>query len=66
MVYIAILSSEVAIYLSRLAQIASLKAEETPVTILAKYSDYVNVFSEILATVLPEHTEINTHAIELE
>ena len=65
-IYVAILSSEMAIHPSRLAQIASLKAEEAPVTVLAKYLDYANVFFEKLAVVLSEHTEINTHAIKLE
>ena len=55
-----------AIHLSRLAQIASLKAEETPVTVPAGYSDYADIFSKIFAAVLLEHTEINTYAIELE
>ena len=66
MVYVATLSSEMAIYLSRLALITSLKSEEISVTVLVKHSDYVNVFSEKLAAVLPENTEINTHTIELE
>ena len=65
-VYVATLSSEMAIHLSRLAQIALLKAEEAPVTVPAEYSDSIDVFSEKLAAVLPEHTEINTYAIELE
>ena len=55
-----------AIYLARQAQITLLKAEEAPVTVPEEYSDYTDVFFEKLATVLPEHTKINTHAIDLE
>ena len=48
------------------AQIVLLKAEKTPVLILAEYLDFVDVFSKELAVVLSEYTEINTHAIDLE
>ena len=65
-VHVATLSSEMVIYPSRLAQIASLKAKEASVTVLAEYLDCANVFSEKLAAILSEHTEINTHAIKLE
>ena len=66
-VHVAILSSEMAIHPSRLAQINSLKGKEPPVTVPAEYLNYADVFSEKLAALLPEHTEtINTHAIKLE
>ena len=65
-IHIATLSSEMAIHQSCLAQIASLKVEEAPVTVPAEYSDYTKIFSEKLAAVLPEHTKIKIYAIELE
>ena len=66
-VHVATLTAEpMTIHPARQAQIASLKAEEAPVTVPEEYSDYADVFSEKLAAVLPEHTETNTHAIELE
>ena len=34
--------------------------------ILDKYSDFVDVFSEEKALVLPEQTDLNKHAIKLE
>ena len=43
-----------------------LKAKEALVSILAEYLDFANVFFEELTAVLPEHTEMNTHAINLE
>lgn len=55
-----------AIYLSYQAQIASLKAKKTPVTILAEYLDFINIFSKKFITVLPKHIKINTHTIDLE
>lgn len=65
-VYIATIGSEMAIHLACKAQIASLKAEKTPVTVSTEYSDLINVFSEKIAIVLLEYTKINTHAINLE
>ena len=50
----------------REVQIVILIADEAFVTILAEYSDFEDVFSKESAAVLPEHTEINTHAIDLE
>ena len=41
-------------------------AEEAPTKVLAEYSDFADVFSPDLATELPEHIKINTHAIDLE
>ena len=54
------------IHSSREPQISSLIAEEAPTKVFAKYLDFADVFSPELATELPEHTEINTHAIDLE
>ena len=54
------------VYPFREPQISGLIVEKAPTKVLAKYSDFANVFSPDLATKLPEHTEINTHAIDLE
>ena len=51
---------------SRRPQISGLIAEEAPTKVPAKYSDFADVFFLDLATELPKHTEINTHAIDLE
>ena len=56
--------STMPIYPAREAQIASLVAEE--VKIPTEYSDFSNVFSEEKALILPEATELNQHAIELQ
>ena len=47
-------------------QISGLIAEKAPIKVLTEYSDFADVFSPELATELPEHTKINTHAIDLE
>ena len=56
--------STMPIYPAREAQIASLVAEE--VKIPTEYSDFSDVFSEEKASILPEATELNQHAIELQ
>ena len=56
--------STMAIHPSREAQIALLVAEE--VKIPTEYSDFSDVFSEEKASILPEATELNQHAIELQ
>ena len=53
-----------AIHLARKAQIALLVAEE--VKIPTKYSDFLDVFSEEKALILPEGIEMNQHAIKLQ
>ena len=66
-VHVATVTAEpMIIHPAREAQIALLKANEAPVTIPVEYSDFSDVFSEKSAAELPEHTEINTHAIDLE
>ena len=47
-------------------QIAPLNQKEAPTEVPAKYSDFSDVFSAEEALVLPEQTELNEHAIELE
>ena len=63
-IHVASLSLVPGIYLDREAQIASLLTEE--VKIPDEYSDFTDVFSEEKALVLPERTEFNKHAINLE
>ena len=70
-VYIASLSSTPLIaffnvHPFRKPQISGLIAEKVPIKVFAKYLDFADVFSPDLATELSEHTEINTHAIDLE
>lgn len=64
--HIATITLGMTIHLKCKAQIAWLKAEMAPVFVLAEYLDFANVFSKELATMLPKHTKINTHAIDLE
>ena len=64
-VHVATLSSSMEVHPDRV-QVAALIADEAPVAIPAEYSDFEDVFSKESAAVLPEHTEINTHAIDLE
>ena len=54
------------VHFSREPQISGLIAKKAPTKVPAEYSDFTDVFSPELATELPEHTEINTHAIDLE
>ena len=63
-VHIASLNLVPGIYLEREVQIASLLTEK--VKIPDEYSDFTDVFSEEKALVLPERTELNEHAINLE
>ncbi len=49
---------------SKRVQIAHLKADEAPTKVPSKYADFADVFSPKLTAELPEHTEINNHAIE--
>ena len=53
------------LYLSHSPQISGLIVKKGPTKILAKYSDFADIFSPKLATKLPEHTEINDYAIKL-
>ena len=63
-VYVASLNLIPEIHSDKTAQIASLLTEK--VKILDKYSDFTDVFSEEKTLVLPERTELNEHAIDLE
>ena len=66
MVYVSSpsLKSKMTIHPARGAQIASLLAKK--VTVLAKYSDFANVFLEESAKMVSKCTGISKHAIELE
>ena len=63
-VHVASLNLVPGIHPDREAQIASLLTEE--VKIPDEYSDFIDVFSKEKALVLPERTELNEHAIDLE
>ena len=63
-VHVASLNLTPGIHPDREAQIASLLTKE--VKIPDEYSDFTDVFSEEKALVLPERTEFNEHAIDLE
>ena len=63
-VHIASLSLVPGIHPDKEAQIAFLLTEE--VKIPDEYSDFTDVFSKKKALVLPERTEFNEHAIDLE
>ena len=47
-------------------QISGLIAKEAPTKVPTEYLDFADIFSLDLATELSKHTEINTHAIDLE
>lgn len=64
-IHVATITSEMAIHLVHEAQIALLKGKKALVTVPAEYSDFADVLSEKLVRVLPEHTEIKTHTINL-
>ena len=66
MVHIVTLLNQIKVHPDREVQIAALIADKVPITILAKYSDFEDIFSKESAAVLPEHTEINTHILDLE
>ena len=53
-------------YPSQVAQIAVLKQDEAPTKVSSKYTDYADIFSFDLAMELPENTNINEYAIELQ
>ena len=62
-VHVASLNLTPGIHPDRAAQIVSLLTEK--VRIPDEYSDFADVFSEVKALVLPKHTELNEHAIDL-
>lgn len=54
------------VHLDHKFELAILITVKTLITILAEYLDFINVFSKKSAIVLPKHTEINIHVINLE
>ena len=67
-VYVAFLSStslNTDIYLFHRPQISSLIAKKAPTNVSTKYIEFTDIFISDLASKLPEHIEINNHAIEL-
>ncbi len=66
-VYVAALSVDSVdeIHPLRRAQIAYMKADEASTKVLSEYANFADVFLSKLAAKLPEHTEINNHAIKL-
>ena len=63
-IYITSLNLVPGIHLDKKAQIASLLTKKSKIP--DKYLDFTNVFSEEKALVLPERTELNEHAIDLD
>ncbi len=59
------IAEELLIHLFRAAQIAILQWDKALTKILAKYSDYADIFFSELAMELPENMGINEYAIEL-
>ena len=57
---------EMPVHSERQAQVGALLFDKAPTEVPAEYSDYSNVFSAENAAELPENTEMNKHAIELE
>ena len=64
MMRVSFLESRITIYLVRKAQIVLILAQK--VTVLAKYSDFANVFLEESTNILPKRTKVNKFAIMLE
>ena len=64
-VHVATLFNPIEVHPDWEIQIAAWIADKAFVTIPAEYSDFENVFSKKSAAILPEHTENNTHAIDL-
>ncbi len=64
-VHITAIGPDSNIYSSHKAQIAFLKVTQALTSILSKYTDFANVFSENLAVKFLKHIKINDHAIDL-
>lgn len=61
----ALASSSSNVHLFCQAWIAFLKVDETPIAILSRYADFVNVFSPNLVAELSNYTRINNYVIGL-
>ena len=64
MIHISFLQLRITLFLAKEAQIALLLAKK--VTILAKFSDFTDIFLEKSANILQEQIGVNEHAIKLE
>lgn len=64
-VYIAFFAIYNEVYSSHRIQIASLKIDEVPTTILTEYSDFIDIISPELVAEFPKYTKINTHVDDL-
>lgn len=64
-VYIIVLKARTLIHSTKIAQIAALDWDKTLTKVLAKYADYVNIFSFDLVIKLLENTDINKLSIKL-
>ena len=64
MVHVNFSGSKITIYPTKKAQMALLLAKE--ITVLAKYSNFADMFFEQSANILPEQTNVDEHAIKLE
>ncbi len=64
-VQIASIMNTILIHLARVAQIVVLQADNVSSKVLAKYSDYVDVFFLELVIELSKNTSMNEYAIEL-
>lgn len=64
-VYITFIASLDLIHPYQRAEIASLKAHNTPTVILPKYGNFANVFSPVLVIRLFKNIRINDNAIKL-
>lgn len=58
------LDNKLIVHLSRAIQIAALQWDNAFTKVLAKYANYVNVFSYDLAIKLPKSININNYAIK--
>ena len=66
-VYMAIQKwKEMPMHFKRQAQVGTLLFDKAPTKVLAKYSNYSDVFSAENAAELSENTEMNEHVIKLE
>lgn len=63
-VYVVVLKIETLINLVQIAQIAILQQDKAFIKVLAKYADYVDVFSFDLVIELLKNTGINNYAIK--
>ena len=66
MVHVVLFFNSMEVHPDREVQVAALIADETAIAIPAEYLDFEDVFSKESVAILSEHTEINTHAIDLE